>query len=57
MKKELIYIYNMNQAKFILKETQAKYLYKIGFGNKGDILITFIKNKNIIEAINKWNNR
>ena len=52
----LIYIYNMIQAKFIIKETKGQYIYKIGLGNKGDICISFYNNDSVVNAIRKWNN-
>ena len=52
----LIYIYNMVQAKFIIKETKGQYIYKIGLGNKGDICISFYNNDSVVNAIKKWNN-
>ena len=57
MKKRLIYIYNMVQAEFILKEIQADGLYRIGKGNKGDVLVSFYNTEKVRQAINKWDNR
>ena len=57
MKKNLIYIYNMLQAEFILKEIQADGLYRIGKGSKGDVLVSFYNTEKVRQAINKWDIR
>lgn len=57
MNKNLIYIYNMLQAEFILKEIQSDGLYRIGKGTKGDILVSFFNTQKVRQAINKWDNK
>lgn len=49
------YIYNFNQAKFIIKETQD-FTFLVGIGNKGDVYFRFNKTENIEEALTKWKN-
>ena len=57
MNKNLIYIYNMLQAEFILKEIQSDGLYRIGKGTKGDVLVTFFNTQKVIKDMNKWDNK
>lgn len=52
----LIFIYNPIQAKFILQETEAKHLYKISKGSKGDVCVSFYNTKEIKNAVEKWCN-
>lgn len=51
---ELLYIYNPQQAEYMIKELKGQYLYRIGKGGRGDILITFIKSNDVIQAMNIW---
>jgi hypothetical protein len=51
---ELLYIYNPQQAEYMIRELKGKHLHRIGKGGKGDILITFIKNNDSIQVMNKW---
>ena len=57
MNKNLIYIYNMLQAEFIIKEIQSDGLYRIGKETKGDILVSFFNTQKVRQAINKWDNK
>lgn len=54
MNTELIYIYNPDQAIQMIKQLNGKYIYKIGKGNRGDILITFIKNDITLKTLKQW---
>lgn len=47
MKQNLIYIYNMPQAEFILKETLADGLYRIGKASKGDVCVSFFDTQKV----------
>lgn len=53
---ELLYIYNPMQAEFILKETKADGLFRIGKGGKGDICVSFYKTEKVKQAMDKWCN-
>lgn len=57
MKENLIYIYNMPQAEFILKEIQADGLYRIGKASKGDCCVSFFDTQKVKYAIDKWDKR
>lgn len=51
---KIIYIYNPIQAKFILKETKAEDIYRIGKGIKGDVCVSFFDTEKVRDAISKW---
>lgn len=51
---ELLYIYNPQQAEYMIRKLKGKYLYRIGKGGQGDILITFIKSNDSIQVMNIW---
>ena len=57
MKENLIYIYNMVQAEFILHEVLADGLYRIGKASKGDCCVSFFDIPKVKNAINKWDNQ
>lgn len=54
MNNDLIYIYNLKQAKWMIENLKGKYIYRIGTGAKGDILITFISNEFTLKALKQW---
>ena len=52
IKKELIYVYNPCQAKWMANN--GAMIFRIGQGNKGDICLSFEKTEQNIEIYNKW---
>lgn len=54
MNNALLYIYNPEQAIFMIGLLQGKHIYRIGKGGQGDILITFEKNNNTLQALKQW---
>lgn len=54
---DLIRIYNMPQAEFMLRYTKAEGLNRIGKAKKGDVIVSFFPFPIVIEALEKWNNR
>lgn len=57
MIENLIYIYNMKQAEFILHEISTDGLYRIGKATKGDICVSFFDTTKVKNAIDKWDNQ
>ena len=49
------YIYNINQAKFIIKETQD-FSFDIGLGKMGDLYIRFDNTNAVRKALSLWKN-
>ena len=50
------YIYNIDQAKFIIKYTQD-YSFTVGIGGKKDIYIRFLNTPSVREALTLWKNK
>ena len=50
----LIFIYNMEQAKFILQETNAEDLFRISRASGGDVCVSFFNTYKIKNAMRKW---
>jgi len=53
----LIYIYDIFQAEFMIKEIQADGFYRIGKGTQGDICVSFFDTKKVTQAMDKWSER
>ena len=49
------YIYNINQAKFIIKETQD-FSFDIGLGKMGDLYVRFDNTNAVRKALSLWKN-
>ena len=49
------YIYNIDQAKFIIKETQD-FSFDIGLGKMGDLYVRFDNTKDVRRALSLWKN-
>ena len=50
------YIYNINQAKFIIKETQD-FSFDVGLGKMGDLYIRFDNTGAVRKALSLWKNK
>ena len=50
------YIYNINQAKFIIKETQD-FFFVFGLGKMGDLYIRFDITGVVRKALTLWKNK
>lgn len=49
------YIYNIDQAKFIIKETQD-FSFDVGLGKMGDLYIRFNNTGAVRKALTLWKN-
>nr|DAD56019.1 MAG TPA: hypothetical protein [Bacteriophage sp.] len=49
------YIYNIAQAKFIIKETQD-FSFDIGLGKMGDLYVRFDNTNAVRKALSIWKN-
>lgn len=52
VKKDLIYIYNPCQAKWMANN--GAMIFRIGQGNKGDICLSFEKTEDNMRVYEKW---
>lgn len=50
----LIFIYNMEQAKFMLQETNAEDLFRISKASEGDVCVSFFNTYKTKNAMKKW---
>lgn len=53
----LIRIYNMPQAEFIIKYTKGEGLNRIGIAKKGDVIVSFFDIAIVREAMKEWKER
>lgn len=53
----LIRIYNMPQAEFIIKYTKSEGLNRIGIAKKGDVIVSFFDVPIVREAMHIWKTR
>ena len=53
----LIRIYNMPQAEFIIKYTKGEGLNRIGIAKKGDVIVSFFDVPIVREAMKEWKER
>jgi uncharacterized protein (DUF1919 family) len=56
-KETLIYVYDIFQAEFMIKEIQAEGFYRIGKGTQGDICVSFFDTEKVKQAMNKWSEK
>lgn len=53
----MLYIYNLEQAKFLIKYGKGEGLKRIDLGKRGDIYVSFDKIPIINEAMEIWRTR
>lgn len=53
----LIKIYNMPQAEFIIKYTKGEGLNRIGKAKKGDVIVSFFDVQIVRQAMKEWKER
>lgn len=53
----LIKIYNMPQAEFIIKYTKGEGLNRIGKAKKGDVIVSFFDVQIVRDAMEVWRTR
>ena len=51
---DLIKIYNMPQAEFIIKYTKGEGLNRIGKAKKGDVIVSFFDVQIVRQAMKAW---
>jgi hypothetical protein len=51
---ELCFIYDMNQAQYMIEQLRGEFIYKIGVGYYGDPCISFIKNDLVLRIMYSW---
>lgn len=56
-KDNLIRIYNMPQAEFMIRYTKAEGLNRIGKAKKGDVIVSFFNIPIVRESMTEWKNR
>lgn len=57
MKENLIFIYDIFQAEFMIKYIKSDGFYRIGKGSKGDICISFTNTEKVKIAMDKWSEK
>ena len=53
----LIRIYNMPQAEFIIRYTKGEGLNRIGKAKKGDVIVSFFDVQIVRQAMKEWKER
>ena len=51
---DLIKIYNMPQAEFIIRYTKGEGLNRIGKAKKGDVIVSFFDTQIVRQAMKEW---
>lgn len=54
---KFIFIYDMPQAEFIIRETRGLGLFRIGVGKYNDPLVSFYPIDSVKKAMDKWKNK
>lgn len=54
MKEKLIYIYDIYQAEFMIKNLKADGFYRLGKGTQGDICVSFLDIPKVHKVIDLW---